>query len=101
MGDFHADVGNFLYDFQIVGGIVVRAFGIICHVEFSAQVAVVGVRHERAVTWGMQGEYPTFHTFFLRCLCGGINGGERDAYLKFCHTLQKRIRKWMKQDQHL
>ena len=25
-------------------------------------------------------------------VCGGINGGERDAYLKFCHTLQKRIR---------
>ena len=25
-------------------------------------------------------------------VCGGINGGDRDAYLKFCHTLQKRIR---------
>ena len=22
-------------------------------------------------------------------VCGGINGGDRDAYLKFCHTLQK------------
>ena len=25
-------------------------------------------------------------------VCGGINGGDQDAYLKFCHTLQKRIR---------
>ena len=74
LGNFHADVGNFLYDFQIVAGIVVRAFCIICHVEFAAQFAVVGIRHERAVTWGMQGEYPTFHSFFLRCFCGGING---------------------------
>ena len=79
LDDFHADVGNFLYDFQIVAGIVMRAFGIICHVKFLAQVAVVGIRHERAVTWGMQGEYPTFHTFFLRCLCGGINGAFRQT----------------------
>ena len=26
-------------------------------------------------------------------VCGGINGGESKAYLKFCHTLQKRIQK--------
>ena len=73
VGRFPCGRWQFSLRFQIVAGIVVRAFGIICHVKFLAQVAVVGIRHERAVT-GHVGWIPNLSFFFLRCLCGGING---------------------------